>query len=69
MSLLGPNLNCFIWQCAVLSMLGGLSGAQNATTATSSVFFNAKLQLKKLLVSLNLFFSFPSFPLQGQLLM
>ncbi|KAJ8425221.1 hypothetical protein Cgig2_001610 [Carnegiea gigantea] len=41
------------YECAVLSMLGGLSGARNATTATSSMLFNAKLHLKKLLKLMN----------------
>lgn len=41
------------YECVVLSMLGGLSGARNATTATSGMLFNAKLQLKKLLKLMN----------------
>lgn len=42
------------WQYAVLSILGGHSGDGNATTTTLSMLVNAKLQLRKLLVSLDL---------------
>jgi hypothetical protein len=40
-------------QCAVLSVLGGLSTVGRVTSDTLDMLICAKLQLKKLLVSLN----------------
>lgn len=40
-----------LFQCAVLSVLGGLSAVGKVTNVTLSMLTSAKLQLKKLLVS------------------
>lgn len=41
----------FLSQCAVLSVLGGLSAIGQVTRVTSDMLNNAKSQLKRLLVS------------------
>lgn len=44
-------------QCAVLSVLGGISSVGQVTNHTLDMLASAKVQLKKLLVSLSVMFA------------